>query len=110
MKKMISLGLALIGAFVVVNSVEAEQCHKGRINSRQHQQGVRIRQGVRSGALNGRETARLARQEAKLARTEAHMRRTGDGLSGKEKVILEHKQDHLSHDIYREKHDAQHRN
>lgn len=79
----------------------------GRINNRQCKQKGRIVHGVKSGALTKRETLGLASQQAKLARAERRMRQSGDGLTLKERARLEHRQDHLSRNIYRQKNDNQ---
>lgn len=82
---------------------------KGRIHQRKVNQQRRIGQGVRSGQLTARETAKLERREAQLNKQIVHARQTGGGLSAKERARIEHKQDRLSKQIYKQKHDRQHR-
>ncbi|MCC6362878.1 MAG: hypothetical protein IT165_05100 [Bryobacterales bacterium] len=79
----------------------------GPIANRGINQQNRIRQGVRSGQLTPRETARLQAQERALHREITHDRLTGNGLSPRERRTINRQQNILSHQIYREKHDAQ---
>lgn len=81
--------------------------HPLGVNSRQSRQHKRIFSGVQNGSLTGRETRRLAKQQQQLAKQEAKMRASGDGLSKRERAKLEHEQNQLSHNIYRQKHDEQ---
>jgi len=81
-----------------------------RVDRRQVYQQERIAQGVRSGQLTAGETTRLERQEARLQREKVDMREDNGGhLTKSEKVTLNNQQNRLSHEIYHEKHDGQHR-
>lgn len=78
-----------------------------RVDQRQINQERRIEQGEASGALTGREAARLERGQARVDRIEA--RAKSDGVvTGRERARLERAQDVQSRAIYREKHDRQH--
>jgi len=79
----------------------------GPIANRAANQQARIRQGVRSGQLTPRETARLEAREHALHREIAHDRLTGNGLSPRERRTITRQQNNLSHQIYKQKHDAQ---
>jgi hypothetical protein len=81
---------------------------EGRIHRRQENQQQRIAQGVRSGQLTARETARLETRESALNR-EIHALRQSNGgpLTPAERALVERQQDRLSRGIYRQKHDAQ---
>ena len=79
----------------------------GRIVNREVNQQERIAQGVASGALTPRETARLEGREARLNREIRRDRWTGGGLSWAERARIERQQNRLSRSIWREKHDAQ---
>ena len=69
----------------------------------------RIRQGVRSGELTPRETARLEREKAHLRR-EAIRYRANDGHIGpRERADLRRDNRRLDRSIYRQKHDRQRR-
>jgi hypothetical protein len=95
------LGLTL-AALAVSTPMEAS-----RVNVRQLRQGARIAAGVCAGQLTRREAARLSARQAALARAQRIMRL--DGLSLRERRALERRQDRLSRDIYRQRHDAQNR-
>jgi len=72
-----------------------------------NQQG-RIEQGVQSGSLTTRETAKLEAGEARDTRAEAHAGANGN-VSAKEQKRLQKKENKQSERIHREKHDAQHK-
>ena len=74
---------------------------------RQENQQDRIAQGVGSGQLTPRETARLERREANLNRTIGKDRASGGGLDAREKAQINRRQNKISRGIYRQKHDAQ---
>jgi hypothetical protein len=77
----------------------------GEIRNRRENQQDRIAQGVGSGQLTPRETARLEGREANLNRTIRRDRRSGGGLSVQERRQINRRQNQLSRDIYRQKHD-----
>lgn len=66
----------------------------------------RIQQGMASGHLTHREAARLEAGQARVGRAEA--RAGADGHVGpREQAAVQHRQDHQSRRIFRQKHDAQ---
>ncbi len=68
----------------------------------------RIEQGVQSGQLTNRETARLERGQARVNRAEA--RAGADGhVSGREQARIQHRENVQSRHIYREKHNGRQR-
>ncbi|MBV6432532.1 MAG: hypothetical protein IANPNBLG_02674 [Bryobacteraceae bacterium] len=79
----------------------------GPIATRGVNQQQRIRQGVHSGQLTPLETARLQARERALHREITHDRITGNGLSPRERRSINRQRNALSHQIYRQKHDAQ---
>ena len=80
----------------------------GRIKRRAENQQDRIAQGVKSGELTARETARLERREARLNHEVRDMREDNGGhLTPREKARVNRQQNRLSRQIYRQKHDAQ---
>jgi hypothetical protein len=79
------------------------------LDKREHNQRVRIAQGVRSGELTRPETRRLARGEAKLHRNEALAKSDGV-VTPRERAALQAEANNMSRRIYRQKHDAQTRN
>lgn len=71
-------------------------------------QEQRIQQGMASGQLTHREAARLEAGQARVGRAEA--RAGADGHVGpREQAGIQHRQDHQSRKIFRQKHDGQHR-
>ena len=92
-----ALGLAALSALPAaaqVNGREAEQQH-------------RIDQGVRSGALTGREAAHDERQQGRIDRTVARERAQNGGvLRPGERARIDARQDRASNHIYRNKHNA----
>ena len=83
---------------------------KSEVGQRQRNQQERIAQGVKSGELNARETARLEGREAAIHR-EVHNDRVANGgkLTPAEKAKVNHQENRTSRAIYRQKHDVQHR-
>jgi hypothetical protein len=80
------------------------------IQQRKFDQQERIAQGVRSGELTRGETRNLEFREARINREEYRMRRADGGrLTGRDRAILYHRQNHLSRSIYRDKHNRFHR-
>ena len=69
-------------------------------------QQQRIEQGLKSGALNTREAARLEGEEARVEKMESNALKDGK-LTPEEKARIGRAQNNVSRDIYREKHDAQ---
>ena len=59
--------------------------------------------------MTPRETSRLERREANLNRKIRADRKSGGGLSARERVDINRRQNRLSKDIRRQKHDAQKR-
>ena len=77
------------------------------IQARKNDQQARIAQGVRSGQLTAHETRNLESREAHLNREEHAMRRADNGhLTAQDKARLTHQQNHISHSIARDKHNA----
>lgn len=79
------------------------------INQRQANLEARINQGVRSGALNRNEAARLRTEFRSLTRLEADYRRSRPGLTLAERRDLDRRFNALSARIFNQKHDRQYR-
>lgn len=77
-----------------------------RVDQRQANQEVRIQQGVQSGALTGREAARLEKGQDRVDALEAKTKADGK-VTAQERARLHQAQDRQSARIYRQKHDAQ---
>jgi len=81
---------------------------EGKIQQRKENQQKRIAQGVKSGSLTPRETARIEHGESKLNKEVRHDRKVNGGnLTNKEKAQVNHQQNKLSKEIYNQKHDGQ---
>jgi|SRR5438105_1819024 len=80
----------------------------GRINNRRENQQDRIAQGIASGQLTARETARLEKNEVRLNGEISDMREDNGGtLTKKDRLIVNRQQNKLSRQIYVQKHDGQ---
>ena len=75
------------------------------IHHRKENQQRRIGQGVKSGQMTAHETAHVEHQEAHLNRETRHMRAAERRQADPgEKAKVNRQQNHLSHEIYRDKH------
>lgn len=105
MKRLVSISLMCI--FVLAVGAVSKAGPRW-VNRREYRQQQRIRQGVRSGELNRRETVRLESQQARIRASERFARRDGY-ISPRERARLDRELDRASRSIYRQKHDAQDR-
>lgn len=76
------------------------------LDKREKRQEKRIEQGVKSGELNKRETARLEARESKLRADEAKAKADGK-VTTKERAKLQHEANKTSRHNYGQKHDKQ---
>lgn len=83
----------------------AAQIATPRVDQRQENQGARIQQGVQSGALNGKEAARLESGQARVQAQEAKAKADGK-VTPKEKARLARAQNKQGRKITKQKHDA----
>ena len=92
--------VSLIGSALMITSLGAQEIHKRKEN-----QQDRIAQGVKSDELTAGETANLEHKEARVSR-EIRRDRTKNGgtLTPKERRQINRQQNHLSRQIYRDKH------
>ena len=104
-----SLGIAVmavVSPFLFGSAASSES----RIRERQENQQRRIAQGVASGELTPRETARLERQEGRLNGEIRDLREDDGGtLTPKDRRTVNRQQNRISRRIYTQKHDGQHR-
>lgn len=77
-----------------------------KIDQRQANQQKRIDQGVASGALTPKETAKLEKRETKIASDEAAAKADGK-VTGAERRKLTREEDRASRAIHRQKHDGE---
>lgn len=77
------------------------------IDQRKENQQDRIANGAQSGQLTVGETANLEKKESALNKEENRMEKRDDGnLTAADKARLTRQQNHLSNQIYRDKHNA----
>ena len=80
---------------------------QGRVARRQENQQDRIAQGVASGQLTAGETANLEHKESKLNReVRTDRKANGGSLTPQERQQINRQQNHLSRNIYRDKHNG----
>ena len=92
---------------IVVGTLVATGLTAQRIEKRKENQQDRIAQGVASGELTPKETARLETKEAALNKEIRRDRRDGGKLTRAERRKINRQQNALSRQIARQKHDAQ---
>ena len=83
----------------------AAYAQQGTVQRNVNQQ-KRIEQGVQSGQLTNKETARLERGEARIEKREARAGRDGTVSAGEQRRI-QPAEDRESRRIHKQKHDAQ---
>jgi hypothetical protein len=84
----------------------AAQTSTPRVDQREVNQQQRIEQGMNSGQLTPKETAKLEKGEAKIDKMEAKAKSDGK-VTDKERKKLTKAQNKESKKIYKEKHDKQ---
>jgi uncharacterized membrane protein YebE (DUF533 family) len=97
----------LVAAVAALVAVPVFAQSTPRIDAREARQDARIDQGVASGQLTPRETARLDRGQAHVQTMEANAKADGV-VTAKERAKINHAQNVQSRKIHRQKHDAQH--
>jgi len=75
------------------------------IQHRKHNQQARIHEGMKSGELTKGEAKHLEKQEHALNKEEREMRKENGGkLTAADRAKLNRQQNHLSKEIYKDKH------
>ncbi|HTX39864.1 MAG TPA: hypothetical protein VME43_32825 [Bryobacteraceae bacterium] len=103
---------SLLFTFTAVLAIgTAAYAQKSEVGKRAENQQQRIAQGVKSGSLTARGTANLETKEAAINH-EVKADRSADGgkLTGQEKKTVNQQQNHLSKQIYTDKHNAARQN
>lgn len=98
--------IAILTAAAIPAMAQSTGNETPRVDKREANQEARIQQGVSSGELNARETARLERGQAHVRTLEDKAKADGT-VTNKERAALRHAQNRQSKRIYRQKHDAQ---
>ncbi len=107
MKKLIGASMAVL-LFGAMPAIADHGQRDAGVHERQHRIEQRIEQGVRTGELSPREFHRLQHELREIQRTEYYFRADGH-FSGREREELHARLDHLSRDVYRQKHDGERR-
>jgi uncharacterized protein YdbL (DUF1318 family) len=108
--KMKKTFLSMVAAGLLVSTAGIASAQEGRIQERKENQQQRIGEGVENGSLTPNETRKLESKETNLNKEIRHDRRqNGGNLTNKEKAQINRQQNRLSKDIYKQKHDGQHR-
>ena len=106
MKRMI-LTIVTAGLIVGVTGIGFADEPEGRIQQRKENQQARIGNGVKNGTLSPRETVNLEKKEGALNHEIHHDRvQNGGNLTNKEKAQVNRQQNHLSRQIYKDKHNG----
>jgi len=107
-KKLITFAItAVLAATGFAGSASAtdNDDHKPIIRERKHNQQRRIREGEKSGQLTRGETRHIEKKERALNREEREMRaKDGGKLTAQDRAKLNRQQNHLSKEIYKDKH------
>ena len=98
--------IKLLAALVAVVALPALAQTTPCVDKRQANQDARIQEGVQSGQLTAKETAKLEKGQAKVEKKEAKAKADGT-VTAKERKKLAKAQNKQSKKIYREKHDNQ---
>jgi hypothetical protein len=93
-------------AFVSGVAFSAAAQSTPRVDSREHAQHARIRQGEASGEITRQESARLRGEQRHIRRAERKVKADGT-VTSQERARLNRKQNHAGRDIRRQKHDDQ---
>jgi hypothetical protein len=110
--KLIFSGAALLAfcvppVFAQSTGSTADTDKPGTIQERKENQQDRIAQGIKSGQLTPGETKNLETKEAGLNKEERNMRAADDGhLTAADRAKLNSQQNHLSNQIYDDKHNG----
>jgi hypothetical protein len=99
---------ALVLILLVGASVPALADETPRIDQAQARQRERISAGIQSGQLTAPEARRLTQQERQLNRHELRVKADGT-VTPAERYRLNRDAERTSRNIYRQKHDRQHR-
>ena len=96
----------IVALFAAVALPVAAQTSTPRVDQRQANQEARIQQRVQSGALTGKEAAKLEKGQDKVQAKETKAKADGK-VTARERARLAKAQDKQSRKIARQKHDRQ---
>ena len=101
-----TFAIATLGLYSQTASAQTTVPATPRADQREANQQQRITQGVASGELTQKETYKLEKEQAAIDKTEARAKADGK-VTRAERKRLHRMQDAASHDINKQKHDAQ---
>jgi hypothetical protein len=101
--------LLIAAGFLGASAVAGVADDRPTIGERQYHQRERIENGVEDGDLTHREARRLRQESRGIAQDRGEALANDGRIDRRERRQLRHEQNHLSNDIYRERHDAQER-
>ena len=99
----------LLRTAAIFGVLTASSAFAGPIGRQQAANQSRIKHGIRSGQLTRPEAARLQARDNAIQRTIRRDMIDGRGLTYAERMRIDRRQDALSRDIARQKHDRQYR-
>lgn len=103
----LTTALAILALPVLAQSTSSIPVTGQTIQDRKENQQDRIAQGAKSGQLTARETTNLEKKESKLNQEERDMRSLDNGkLTTADKKTITQQQNHLSKQIYQDKHNT----
>ena len=105
MKRIIT-GLLMLISPVLFNSLSAHGGHG--INTEQKEQHAKIKHGRATGQLTPKEAMALHMQQAKIENYK-EMAKADGKITRPERKLIKHEQKKAERNIYRQKHDCQHK-
>jgi hypothetical protein len=98
--------IALTLALACCALAQAQEQGAAVATQRDANQQERIEQGLQSGQLSSGEAGRLERDEQRVDRQQAYDLKQGGTLTPEEKAKINREQNHVSQDIYNDKHNG----
>jgi hypothetical protein len=99
--------LYMMTGAMLAGAALAQTAKEGIIKQREENQQQRIGEGVENGSLTPRETTHLERKESAVSTEVRHDRKqNGGNLTNKQKAQINHQQNQLSKEIYKDKHNG----
>lgn len=109
MKKIMTSLMAVALTLGIITTTFAQDTKTPVINKRQQRQSNRVKQGIKSGEVTGKEAVGLALEQKAIQRQEARAKADGN-VTTKERAKIHRSQNQASKDIYKAKHNKRDRN
>jgi hypothetical protein len=104
--KRILTGILMILSPVLFNTISAHGGHN--VNAEQKEQHMKIKHGKANGQLTHKEAMALHMQQAKIEHYK-EMAKADGKITRSERKLIKHEQKKADRNIYRQKHDCQHK-